>query len=106
MKGIFTPGIIGKAAAGGDPAAQFILARAGRALGVAIGALTNIFNPQLVVIGGGVAAVGAPLLGPAKDAIPSYSFQAMRDDLTIVTARLGDDGGLFGAAALALDTGS
>ena len=98
-------GVIKKAAENGDPAARYILARAGRALGAAIGALTNIFNPQLIVIGGGVAAVGAPLLDPAKEAMVSYSFHAMREDLTIVDAALGDDGGLFGAAALALDTG-
>lgn len=96
-------GTIAAAAREGDEVARTILARAGRALGVAIGALTNIFNPELVVIGGGVARVGEYLLGPAREVVSSYSFHAMREDLTIVDATLGDDGGLFGAAALAFD---
>ena len=99
-------GTIAAAARDGDEMARTLLARAGRALGVAIGTLTNIFNPQLVVIGGGVARVGEHLLQPAREIVSSHCFHAMREDLRIVDATLGDDGGLFGAAALALDAGS
>ncbi len=96
-------GTIAAAARDGDEVARTLLARAGRALGVAIGTLTNIFNPQLVVIGGGVARIGDHLLQPAREIVSSHCFHAMREDLRIVDATLGDDGGLFGAAALALD---
>ena len=96
-------GTIAAAARDGDEMARTLLARAGRALGVAIGTLTNIFNPQLVVIGGGVARVGDYLLQPAREIVSSHCFHAMREDMGIVEATLGDDGGLFGAAALALD---
>lgn len=98
-------GTIAVAAQDGDEVARTLLARAGRALGVAIGTLTNIFNPELVVIGGGVARVGEYLLQPAREIVSSHCFHAMREDLTIVDATLGDDGGLFGAAALALESG-
>ncbi len=98
-------GTIAVAARAGDEVARTLLARAGRALGVAIGTLTNIFNPELVVIGGGVARVGDHLLQPAREIVSSHCFHAMREDLRIVDATLGDDGGLFGAAALALETG-
>ena len=95
-------GVLGKAAAQGDEMALFLLDRAGQALGVALGTLINIFNPERIVIGGGVARIGEPLLGPAKRRISSHCFAAFRDDVTIVDATLGDDGGLLGAAALAL----
>jgi glucokinase len=95
-------GIVGLAADEGDPAARLILNRAGRALGAAMGALTNIFNPGMIVVGGGVAAIGEHLLVPARETILAYSFADMRQDLTIAYSSLGDDTGIYGAAALAL----
>lgn len=97
-------GIVALAADRGDPAAQLILNRAGRALGAAMGALTNIFNPSMIVIGGGVAAIGDHLVTPARETILAYSFVDMRDDLTIAYSSLGDDTGIYGAAALALQS--
>ena len=91
------------AAAEGDPAARAILARAGLALGAAIGAFINIFNPEAIVIGGGLSATGEALLAPAREAIPSYSFQGLRAPAAILAATLGDDNGLIGAGALALE---
>jgi glucokinase len=96
-------GIVGQAADEGDPAAGQILARAGRALGACMGALTNIFNPRMIVIGGGVAAIGEHLLGPAREAMPMYSFVDMRADVTIAYSSLGSDTGIYGAAALAFE---
>lgn len=95
-------GIVATAAEGGDPAAALILDRAGRALGAAMGVFTNIFNPRMIVIGGGVAAIGEQLLGPAKRVMPMYCFVDMRADLTITYSSLGQETGVFGAAALAL----
>lgn len=97
-------GIVAIAAEEGDPAARRILGRAGRALGAAIGAFTNIFNPSMVVIGGGVAGIGELLIGPARDAIPQHSFIDMRHDMTVDYSSLGKDTGLLGAAALAIRT--
>lgn len=97
-----TAQIVGDAAREGDPAATEVLARAGHALGAAIGALINIFNPDLIVIGGGLATQGDLILGPARAAIPSFSFRAQREHAQLVPAALGDDAGLFGAAALVL----
>lgn len=87
----------------GDPAAIEILARAGRALGAAMGAFINIFNPQAIVIGGGLSASGDALLNPARTAMTSYSFQGLRVQASIRLATLGDDNGLYGAGALALE---
>ncbi|MDP8908019.1 MAG: ROK family protein [Chloroflexota bacterium] len=95
-------GVVAAAAQGGDPAALQILGRAGRALGAAMGAFANIFNPQAIVIGGGVAHLGELLLEPARVAMAGYSFVDARHDLTISYSSLGDDTALFGAGALAL----
>ena len=97
-------GIVAMAAEEGDPAAMRIMQRAGRALGAAIGAFTNIFNPSMIVIGGGVAGIGEILIGPAREAIPQHSFIDMRRDLTVDYSSLGKDTGLLGAAALAIRT--
>ncbi|HEV2107720.1 MAG TPA: ROK family protein [Thermomicrobiales bacterium] len=99
------PSVIAAAADAGDPAARAILSRAGRALGAAIGGFVNTFNPELVVIGGGLATLGESLLRPAREAIPTYSFPATRDAARIVSSALGSDTGLFGAGALALASG-
>jgi glucokinase len=73
------------------------------ALGAAIGGFINIFNPELVVVGGGLAAVGDLLLEPARRTIPRHSFHALRSHARVIHAELGDDAGLYGAAGLALE---
>lgn len=94
-------GIVAEAARQGDPAAQNLLDRAGRALGAAMGSFTNMFDPEMIVIGGGVATLGELLMGPAKRAMPSYSFVDMRREVTIAYSSLGSHTGIYGAAALA-----
>ncbi len=88
----------------GDPAAMLFMERAGRALGAAMGAFANIFNPAMIVVGGGVAAVGEVLMGPARRSLVQHSFVDMREHLTVTYSTLGADTGLLGAAALALRT--
>jgi glucokinase len=94
-------GIVAKAAQEGDLAARMILERAGRALGAAIGSFINLFNPEMIVIGGGVAVLGDLLMEPARRAIPAHSFIDMRADTELTYSALGHDTGIYGAAALA-----
>lgn len=98
-------GIVKKAAEKEDLAARMILDRAGRALGVAMGTFVNIFNPQMIVIGGGVAALGEHLLGPARRSMLAHSFVDMREDVRVAYSALGNDTGIYGAAALAKGAG-
>lgn len=98
-----TPRAIAAAAATGDPAATAILERAGRALGAAAGSLVNLFNPEMIVIGGGVGNLGEIILEPMRRELASHAFPRNREILRIVTSALGDDTGLLGAAALAFD---
>lgn len=96
-------GIVAAAADEGDLAARLILNRAGRALGAAMGALVNLFNPGMIVVGGGVAAIGEHLLAPARETMIAHSFVDMRADVTIAYSSLGHDTGIYAAAALALE---
>jgi glucokinase len=85
----------------GDPAATEALALIGRRLGVAIAALVNIFNPEVVVIGGGVIAAGEFLLAPARAVVAERALPPSRDVVKIVPARFGVEAGMVGAAVLA-----
>lgn len=96
---------IAEAARGGDPVARTIFYRAGRALGVGLGGLINLFNPEMVVIGGGLAEVGELLLAPMRDTLPGYTMPDMLADVTIERSALGTDTGIYGAAARAFAFG-
>lgn len=85
----------------GDAQAVSILAGIGRYLGVGLTTLVNIFNPELIVIGGGAAAGGELLLAPARSVVAHRALSPARDQVRVVVAALGLDAGLFGAAALA-----
>ena len=88
----------------GDAAAVDALAEIGRLLGAAIGSLANIFDPDVVIIGGGFgAAAGDLVLGPARIAARAEAIQPADETLQIVEAELGDEAGLIGAALVAYE---
>ena len=87
----------------GDPTAIEALALIGERLGVAITSLVNIFNPEVVVIGGGVIAAGELLLGPARAVVAQRALPPSRDVVSIVAARFGVEAGMVGAAVLAFN---
>jgi hypothetical protein len=86
----------------GDAAAVEALALIGRNLGVGIASLLNIFNPDLVVIGGGVSAAGDLLLTPAREEFQRRALPSLVHESEVVAASLGNDAGVLGAAALVL----
>ena len=87
----------------GDTTAVELLATFGHRLGVAIGSLVNIFNPELVVIGGGFSAAGDFLLGPAREALEREALEPGRDLVRVVRAELGTAAGLVGAGLVAFE---
>jgi glucokinase len=87
----------------GDEAARTAIAALGRHLGVGITSLVNVFNPEVVVIGGGLVAAGDLLLGPARAVVAERALVPARDQVRIVPARFGDESGMLGAAALAFE---
>jgi glucokinase len=87
----------------GDEAAIEVIALIGSRLGVAIASFVNIFNPDVVVIGGGVIAAGELLLAPARAVVAERALPPSRDEVRIVAAEFGVEAGMIGAAAMAFD---
>ncbi|HTP22594.1 MAG TPA: ROK family protein [Solirubrobacteraceae bacterium] len=87
----------------GDDAAIETLATIGRNLGVAVTGFVNTFNPEVVVIGGGVMGAGDLLLGPVRAEVAARALPPSRDLVEIVPAALGVEAGMIGAATLAFD---
>jgi glucokinase len=90
-------------AAEGEPRAVEILDGIGRHLGSGIGSLVNIFNPELVVIGGGFAAAGDFVLDPAREIVAREGLAGAGKRVKIVRAELGTMAGLIGAGLVAFD---
>jgi glucokinase len=88
----------------GEPKAIEILDGMGRRLGAGIGSLVNIFDPELVVIGGGFAAAGEFLLRPAAEVMRREVLVPNEGRPRIVRAELGTAAGLIGAGLLAFDS--
>ncbi|HZV73065.1 MAG TPA: ROK family protein [Conexibacter sp.] len=99
-----TGALITELAHDGDTAAVDALALIGRNLGVGIASFLNVFNPDVVVVGGGVIAAGELLLAPARAEAARRALPPMRDHARIVPAQFGTEAGLVGAAALALES--
>lgn len=97
--GGLTSKLVTEAARKGDAPAQEALAEVGRNLGVGIANIANIFNPEMVVIGGAVAGAGRYLLEPARREAKKRAFPGTTRGLKIVRAKLGEDAALLGAAA-------
>jgi glucokinase len=95
--------LVSELAHDGDEAATEVLTLIGTRLGVAIANYVNIFNPEVVVIGGGVIGAGELLLAPARAEVARRALPPSRDDVRIVAAEFGVEAGMLGAAALAHD---
>lgn len=87
----------------GDAAAGAVLRQVGFYLGVGITNLVNIFNPEILVVGGGIAQAGRFLLDPAVAYLQEKGLRPNRDVVRVVTASLGPQAGMLGAACMALD---
>ena len=97
---------VGIAAADGDQLAIDHLAYAGRVIGLGIVSILHLFNPEVVVIGGGVAKTGDLLFEPMWQAVHAHVMDdAYTERLRILPAALGDDVALVGAAALVATDG-
>ena len=96
-----TAKIVGKAAAQGDALAVALIRRAGYRVGLGVVSLLHLFNPQIVVVGGGVTHTGDLLFTPMRQAVREHALDvAYYEHVPIVPAALGDDVALIGAAAL------
>ena len=94
---------IDAAARGGDSLALDIITEAANYLGVGLVNLVNIFNPEMIIIGGAVAKLGDLLLDPARRLVKERAFPISAQAVRIVPAQLGDEAGLRGAAVFTLE---
>ena len=99
-----TGGIVTELAHDGDEAARSVLAEIGRRLGYGLTGVVNVFNPEVIVIGGGAIAAGELGLSPARAVVLERALPPARETVRIVPAHFGDESGMLGAALLALDT--
>ena len=100
--------LVRRAESGEDDAVD-AMAAIGRRLGAAIATFVNIFEPEIVVIGGGFGRASELMLGPARGVLARDGLAPGRDSLRIVEAQLGSDAGVIGAGMIAfeaLDSGS
>jgi glucokinase len=94
---------VATAARQGDHLAGEIIAKAADYLGVGLANLVNIFNPELIVIGGGLSKMGKILLNPARRVVKDRAFRLPAKSVRIVRARLGSNAGIIGAATYVFD---
>jgi glucokinase len=92
---------VAMAAQRGDPLAEDTINNAAVYLGVGMANLVNIFNPEMIVVGGGMANIGDRLLNPARQVVRERAFPVSAEAVRIVAAELGDNAGLLGAACFA-----
>jgi len=90
------------AALAGDPLARRVMKEMGRMLSIGIANLINIFNPEMIVIGGGVKDAWQLFIGATHEEVMKRAFQVPASRTQIVPSFLGDDAGMIGAAAVAL----
>lgn len=90
------------AALGGDLVALGVVELIGRRLGAALSGLANTFDPDVIVLGGGVMALGPLLIEPATAELRARALPP-QNAAEVRAAELGADAGMIGAATLALE---
>ena len=93
--------LLQQAAEAGDIQAEEVIRIAGRYLGAGMTNLVNVFNPEMIVIGGSLRLMGEPYLGEAYHVLERDAFSQHFSDLRIAEAKLSDEAPAIGAAYLA-----
>jgi predicted NBD/HSP70 family sugar kinase len=83
--------------AGGDAGARRVVADGGRAIGRVLADLCDHVNPEVIVVGGELAAGDGPLLAGIREGVDRHALPAAAEAVRIVPARLGDRAGVLGA---------
>jgi glucokinase len=98
-----TPAIIYEHAKAGDAVARSVIQNAGIGLGIGMASLVNIFNPEMIIVGGGLAAAWDLLMPPAIETMMKRAFKAPAARVKVTHALLEDQAGVLGSAYLAWD---
>jgi glucokinase len=103
MKGgasLVSPESISIAARKGDKASIELWDRVGKRIGTTLAGIVNLLNPEKIIIGGGVAEAGELLFGPIRKTVKRRAMPVPGRAVRILKAKLGNDAGVIGAAAL------
>jgi glucokinase len=95
--------LVTELALAGDEAARSAVTTMGARLGLGIVTLANVFNPEVVVVGGGAIGAGELLLAPAREVVAQRALPTARAGLRIVATHFGAEAGMLGAACMALE---
>lgn len=95
-----TAEMVFRAARAGDQVAERILDVALTYLGVGVTSIVNVFNPAMIILGGGVAQAGEQLLAPVQRIVRQRARRLLAEHVQIVLAKLGNDAGVIGGAYL------
>lgn len=85
-----------------DPRLRALLTDAGERVGVALANLVNLFNPELIVIGGEGVRLGEPYFSALRRTLRENAFDGLADDLPVIIEPWGDEAWARGAASLAI----
>ena len=97
-----TPKVISQAYLKGDELAKEVWIEVGTYLGAFFSGMVNLLNPQLIIIGGGIARDGEILFSTIKKVIDERSFYLLAKDVKVVPAKLGKEAGIISCASLFL----
>lgn len=98
--GAITPELVARAAELGDEVARSIFKKAGYWIGIALSSVANLLNPEIIIIGGGVAQAGDLLFDPIRKTVQERAMKTATEKLQIVPAKLGNNAGVIGASLL------
>jgi len=92
--------VVGKAFAAGDPLATEILTETAEMIALWLGNMIDLLDPDIIVIGGGAAALFSPFFDYLRQRIPQLTVNPHANEVPIVSSRYGTDSGIAGGAAL------
>ncbi len=99
-----TPRVIAEAAKAGDALALEVLAETGHWIGIALSNAVLLLDPDIIIVGGGIAEAGEPLFGPIRRTLRWRCQLGAFDVRKVVKAELGNDAGVYGAIAMAIES--
>ena len=87
----------------GDQYAINILAEIGKNLGKGMAILIQLFNPELIILGGKIAEAKQYITTPIQQSINTYCMTQLRENVTIALSELGKDAGILGSVATVME---
>jgi glucokinase len=102
---LISPQMIQQAANKGDRIAKTILDETGFYMGIWLAGMISVFDPEAIVIGGGVSHIGKPLFDKIRATIPSHTINGFAAQTPVLPAKLRNNVGVYGAASVFLPAG-